>query len=89
LILTLLEGTYNNIAGSDGDIDQQILQITTDLNNQDADLITMNAAQQTAYLTDYSKLQQILKRSPPVVMTGRAIPWTMSQRQRTGPQMGS
>ncbi|MGC2402939.1 MAG: hypothetical protein WA510_24330, partial [Acidobacteriaceae bacterium] len=59
LIITLLEGTYNNVAGSDGDINQQISQITTDLNNQDASLIKMNAAQQTAYLTDYSKLQQI------------------------------
>ena len=61
LFITILEDTYNNLAGSNGDINQAITQIYTDLNNQKSSLITTNANQQTAYLTDYSKLQQIGK----------------------------
>ena len=63
LFITILEETYNNLTGSNGDINRAITQIYTDLNNQKGSLITTNANQQTAYLTDYSKLQQIGKDS--------------------------
>jgi len=63
LIITIFEDTYNNLAGSNGDINQAITQIYTELNNQKSSLNSTNATQQTAYLTDYSKLQQIGKDS--------------------------
>jgi len=59
LIITIFEDTYNNLTGSNGDINQAITQIYTELNSQKSNLNTTNAAEQTAYLTDYSKLQQI------------------------------
>ncbi|MFL6354605.1 MAG: FG-GAP repeat domain-containing protein [Bryobacteraceae bacterium] len=59
LVLTIFKDTYNNLSGPSGDINQAITQLTTDLNTQRANLNTTNAVQETAYLTDYSKLQQI------------------------------
>jgi hypothetical protein len=59
LIITIFEDTYNNLTGSNGDINQAITQIYTELNSQKSNLNTTNATEQTAYLTDYSKLQQI------------------------------
>jgi hypothetical protein len=61
LVITILEDTYNNLSGSNGDIDEAITKIYTDLNAQKSSLNTTNATQQTTYLTDYSKLQQIGK----------------------------
>jgi hypothetical protein len=59
LIITILEDTYNNLSAPNGDIDQAITEIYTELNAQKSALNTTNATQQTAYLTDYSKLQRI------------------------------
>jgi FG-GAP-like repeat len=59
LIITIIKDTYNNLAGSNGDINEAITQIYTELNNQKSNLNSTNASQQTGYLTDYSKLQQI------------------------------
>ncbi|HYI93147.1 MAG TPA: VCBS repeat-containing protein, partial [Bryobacteraceae bacterium] len=63
LVVTILEETYNNLTVTNGDINQAITQIYTDLNRQKTSLNDTNATQQTAYLTDYSKLQQIGKDS--------------------------
>ncbi len=59
LVITILENTYNDAAGSSGDITEEISQISTALTNQKTNLTITNATQQTAYLTDYGKLQQI------------------------------
>jgi hypothetical protein len=59
LIIAVLEDTYNDASGSEGDINEAITQIYTDLNNQTSNATSANASQQTAYLTNYSKLQQI------------------------------
>jgi hypothetical protein len=59
LIIAILEDTYNDVSGSSGDITEELSKIYTDLNNQKSNLNSTNANQQTAYLTDYAKLQQI------------------------------
>ena len=59
LIIQILEDTYNDLAAPNGDIDKAITEIYTELNAQKSALNSTNATQQTAYLTDYSKLQQI------------------------------
>ncbi len=59
LIIAILEDTYNEATGSNGDITEELAQIYTDLNTQKSNLNTTNATEETAYLTDYSKLTQI------------------------------
>jgi hypothetical protein len=59
LIIQIIMDTYNNLTAPTGDLDQAITKIYTELNNQKSALNSTNAIQQTAYLTDYSKLQQI------------------------------
>ncbi len=59
LIIQILEDTYNNLTAGNGDLDKAITEIYTELNAQKSALNSTNATQQTAYLTDYSKLQQI------------------------------
>lgn len=59
LVITVFKDTYNDLSGSNGDINEAITQIYTDLNNQKLRDTSANANQQTAYLTNYSKLQQI------------------------------
>jgi hypothetical protein len=59
LMITILKDSYDTLAGSNGDINEQISQIYTDLNNQRAGYTSTNSSSQTGYLTDYSKLQQI------------------------------
>ena len=61
MVVTIIEETYNNLTVTNGDINQAITQIYTDLNRQKTSLNDTNATQQTAYLNDYSKLQQIGK----------------------------
>jgi hypothetical protein len=59
LIISILENTYNDVSGSGGDVTEELSKIATDLNSQKTNLNSTNANQQTAYLTNYSKLQQI------------------------------
>jgi hypothetical protein len=59
LVISVFQDTYNNIAGSNGDVTEQIGQIATDLNNQKQNWTTSHANEETSYMTDYSKLQQI------------------------------
>jgi hypothetical protein len=59
LVITILEDTYKNTAGSNGDITEQIGEIAADLNEQNQHWRTSHANEQTSYMTDYSKLQQI------------------------------
>ncbi|MGE3977720.1 MAG: hypothetical protein AB7F94_09030, partial [Nitrospira sp.] len=59
LMITILEGTYNALSDSKGDIQEEIGQILTDLNNQENNITSTNVSEETGYLTDYSKLQQI------------------------------
>jgi hypothetical protein len=62
LIITLIEDTYNNLtANAGGDIDQAITKLIDQQFDQENNLTATNGRQQTAYLTDYSKLQQIGK----------------------------
>lgn len=61
LVITVLEGTYSELSASAGDIQEQIDQIKTDLNNQENNAKSTNISDETGYLTDYSKLQQIGK----------------------------
>jgi hypothetical protein len=64
LMITLLKDTYNDTAAPDGDLTEELSEIYTNLYNQEIALNTTNAAQQTAYLTDYSKLQQMGSEAP-------------------------
>jgi hypothetical protein len=59
LVITIFKDTYDDVAGSNGDVEEQISQLYSDLNNQRAGINTSSASMQTSYLTDYSKLQQI------------------------------
>ncbi len=62
LMITIIEDAYNNLtANTGGDIDQAITKLIDQQFDQENNLAITNAQQQTAYLTDYSKLQQIGK----------------------------
>ena len=60
IAISILEGTYNNITQSaGGDEATTVGKIIDSLNQQRQSVNDKNAADQTAYLTDYSKLTQI------------------------------
>ncbi|MGI8772910.1 MAG: FG-GAP repeat domain-containing protein [Acidobacteriaceae bacterium] len=59
LIIAILEDTYKDLVPPTGDINEAISKIDTELNSQITAYPGAISHQQTAYLTDYSKLQQI------------------------------
>ena len=59
LVITVLKDTYSELAESNGDVNEAIAEMRTDLINQDDAYITTSATEETSYLTNYSKLQQI------------------------------
>src|SRR5665213_323894 len=59
LTITILNDTYQATAPSGGDVQQEVSQISKALTNASASYITVNAAEKTAYLSDYSQMKQI------------------------------
>jgi len=83
LITTLLKDSYAAGAGN-GNINEQVSQIATDLNNQIAAATTNNANTQAAYLTDYSKLEQI-----GTTQGNSQFDWSSSQQDLTSAVNGA
>ncbi len=59
MAITIFNDTYQATTPSGGDVQQEVSQISNDLTTANSTYITVSAAQQTAYLSDYSKMKQI------------------------------